>query len=115
MSSLSRIRPRLVMSSSSSNSSDSIIHVESFVTRSMSNGEREGGDSDGPSYDWVDPSVLKIPTKFRDSNMLDQFLSTTFFNKPDCPTDAVMVDICGHTDRVCHGQENAPQDFCLRI
>jgi len=64
------------MSSYSSNSSDRVIHVESSVTRIVFDGAREVSDSsqscDSPSYDWADPSILKIPTKFRDSNSLDQ-------------------------------------------
>jgi len=85
---------------SSSNSSNSVIHVNSFVTRTSFDEVRGGSNSsqssDGPRYDWVDSSVLRIPRKFRDSNTLDQFLSETSFVKPDCPTDAVMADICCH-------------------
>jgi len=74
-----------------------------------------GGDSsqslDGPRYDWVDLSMMKIPTKFRDSDSLEQFLSNNSFIKPNSPADAVMANICSHTDWVCHGRENAPRDF----
>ena len=42
-------------------------------------GSNSSQSSDGLSYDWVDPFVLKIPTKFRDSNTLDQFLFETSF------------------------------------
>ena len=52
-----------------------------------------------------------VHTSLRDSNSLDKYLSKKSFIKLDCPSDVVMVDICGHTDRVCHGRENAPQYF----
>ena len=81
----------------------------------MFDGEREGGDSNGPSYDWVDQSILKISTKFMDSNLLDQFLSTTSFIKPDCSIDAVMADIYGHTDRVCLVGKMHHKNFSLYI
>ena len=68
--------------------------------------------SDDPSYDWVDPSVLRIPSKIKSSDDLDEFLSThKDFLAADCPTEALTVDICGMTDRVCHSRENAPHDF----
>jgi len=66
---------------------------------------------DGPSYEWVDPRVLDIPTYFRGPNDLDKFLSKVSFLKLDSHSDALMVDIYGYTDRVCHRRENAPQDF----
>jgi len=33
------------------------------------------------------------------------------FIKPDAPLDVLMANICGYSDRVCHGRENAPHDF----
>ena len=97
---------RLVMSSSSSDPYDSVVNVESFITRTASGSAREvsGSDnsidrsSEGLSYKKVDSSVLKIPTSFRDSNSLDNFLSKNSFIKPDYPSDAVMTHICGHID-----------------
>jgi len=47
----------------------------------------------------------------RDSDSLDQLLAKNSFLMPDCLSDAVMADMCGLTDRVCHGREDAPQDF----
>jgi len=94
-------------------SSHNVVNIESSVTRAASCNVREGSassySSGGPSYDWVDPSVLKIPTKLRDFDSLDQFLSKNSFIRPDCPTNAMMAGICGLTDRVCHGRET--QDF----
>ena len=93
---------RLVMPSSEESSSV----AGSSLTRGASQA------SDGPSYDWVDPTVLRIPSKIKSSDKLDQFLSThKKFLTPDCPADALYVDICDMTDRVCHGRENAPHDF----
>lgn len=110
-----RILLKLVMSSSSSRFSDSIVNVESSVTsslREVSSVDRSmDRSSKGPGCDWVDASVLKIPTSFRVSNSLDQILAKNSFIKSYCPSDAVMADICGHTDQVCHGRENASQDF----
>jgi len=109
-----------VISFSSSDSSNNVINVKSSkVTRTASGsaGEVSGSNhsvnrtSEGSSYEWVDSCVLNIPTSFRDSNGLDKFLFKIAFIKPDCPLDVVMDDICGHTDRVCHGGENALQDF----
>jgi len=39
------------------------------------------------------------------------FAANKNFSEPDCPTEALAVVVCGATDRVCHGQENAPHDF----
>jgi len=56
-------------------SSDNVVNIESYVTRIASGSAIEGsgpGQSlDDPSYDWVDPLVLKIPTRLRDSDSLD--------------------------------------------
>jgi len=94
---------------------NNVVNIKSSVTRTASNSARKGGElsrsSDNPSYDWVDPSVLRIPTRLRDSDSLDQFLANHSFLTAECPLDAIMVDICGTTDRVCHSRENAPQDF----
>jgi len=101
--------------SSSVDSSHYFVNIESSVTRTVFGSVREGSgssqSSSSLSYDWVDPFILKIPTKLRDFDSLNQFLSKNSFIRPDCPTDAVIADICGLTDRVCHSQENAPQDF----
>ena len=84
--------------------------VDSSMARTASSGASQS--SDGPSYDWVDPSVLQIPSKIKSSDDLDEFLAAhKNFLAPDCPTEALGVDICGVTGRVCHGRENAPHDF----
>jgi len=31
--------------------------------------------------------------------------------KPNAPSDAVAADSCNHSNRVCHGRENSPQEF----
>jgi len=51
--------------SSSMDSSDKVVNIESFVTRTASDSAIKGSGSGHPlddsSYDWVDPSVLKFP------------------------------------------------------
>jgi len=102
---------------STSNSSNSFVNIESsYFTRTASGSARDVSDSNnfksvGSSYEWVDPHVLDIPTCLRDSNTLDKFLYKVTFLKLDSPSDALMADICGYTDRVCHRRENAPHDF----
>jgi len=72
--SLLRILFRLVMSSTSY-STNSVAHIESSdVTCTASGSARDvsgldDSKSDGPSYEWVDPCVLDIPTCFRDSQI----------------------------------------------
>jgi len=87
--------------SSSVDSSRSVANIESFVTHTTSGSASQS--SDDPSYDWVDPLVLKIPTRIRNADSLDQFLSENSFLSFECPSDAVAADICGVTDHVCHG------------
>jgi len=95
--------------SSSVNSSNNVANIESFVTHTASG--RASQSSDDPSYDWVDPSVLKIPTRSKNDDNLDQFLSENSFFTPNCLSDAIVTDICGMTDRVCHDRKNALHDF----
>jgi len=84
--------------------------VDSSLTRTASGSASQS--SDGPSYDWVDPSVLKIPTKIRIVDDLDELFSVNKnFLAFDCPTEALAIDVCCVTDRVCHDRENAPHDF----
>ena len=40
-----------------------------------------------------------------------ELLSEKSFLTLNCPPGAIMADICGVIDRVCHGRENAPVDF----
>jgi len=66
-------------------------NVDSSLTRTASGSASQS--SDGPSYDWVDPFVLQIPTKIRTSDDLDEFLSLhKDFLAPDCPTEALAVE-----------------------
>jgi len=57
-----------------------------------------------PSYEWVDPRILDIPTCFRGSSTLDGFLSKVSMLKPDSPSNMVATYNCNHTDRVCHSR-----------
>ena len=47
--------------------------------------------------------------------MLDDLLLEKSFLALKCPPRAIMADICGVIDRVCHGRENAPVNFSLYI
>jgi len=76
-------------------SSDNVVNIESYVTLTTSGSAIEGSGFDDPSYNWVDPSVLKIPTRLRDSDSLDQVLDKNSFLKSDCPSDTIMADIYG--------------------
>ena len=105
---MSSVESRLVMSASV-DSLNSVANTESSVTRSASSNASQS--SNGPSYDWVDPSVLKIPTRIRSVDILDQFLSENSFLSPECPSKAITPDICGVTDHVCHSRENALHNF----
>jgi len=94
------------MPSSKESSND----MDSSLTRTASGNASQS--SDGPNYDWVDPSVLRIPSKIKSSDDLDKFLlSHKNFLASNFPTEELAVDICGVTDQVCHGRENAPHDF----
>ena len=80
------------------------------MTRTASSSASQA--SNGPSYDWVDPAILQIPSRIKSSNKLDEFLAAhKNFLAPDCPTEALTVDICSVTDRVCHGRKYAPHDI----
>jgi len=50
--------------SSSVDSADNVLDIDSSETRTAYSGASQLSDS--PSYDWVDLVVLKIPTKLRD-------------------------------------------------
>ena len=62
-------------------------------------------------YEWVDPCVLDVPTCFRTPTTLDDFLANASILKLDASSDMVVADNCSHSDQVCHGWENASQDF----
>ena len=70
------------MSSSSTDSYDNVINVESSeVTRTASSSAGGVSSSDhsvdrrstSPNYEWIDPRVLNIHTSFRISNSLYNF------------------------------------------
>jgi len=87
-----------------SNSSNSVVHIESSdVTCTASGSARDVSDfdnskSDGPSYEWVDPCVLDIPTCFWDSNNLVKFFSKVAFLKLNSPSDMLMAYIYVYTE-----------------
>jgi len=84
--------------------------VDSSLTRTTFGSASHS--SDNPSYDWVDPSVVKIPTRIRTYDNLDKFFSANEnFLVPDCPSEALIADVCGVSNRVCHGRENVLHDF----
>jgi len=61
--------------SSTSNFSNSVVHIESSDVTNIASGSArdvsnsDDSKSDDPSYEWVDPRVLDIPTCFRDSDV----------------------------------------------
>jgi len=63
------------------------------------------------SYEWVDPRVLDIPTRFRGFSALNEFLSKVSMLKSNSPPDVVAIDNCNHIDRICHGRKNGHRDF----
>jgi len=90
-------------------SSNNVANIESSVIHTASGSASQS--SEGPCYDWVDLSVLKIPTRLRNADNLNQFIFENSFLTPNCPTDAIVANICGIIDRVCQGRENASHDF----
>ncbi|KAK7364538.1 hypothetical protein VNO80_13275 [Phaseolus coccineus] len=93
-----------------SSSVESSGSVDSSVTRTASGGASES--SDGPSYDWVDPSVLNVSTKIKTSDDLDKFCSANpNFIEPDCPGEALVADVCGMTDRDTVGKTRRMTSF----
>ena len=64
--------------------------VDSSLTRTATGSASQS--SDDPSYDCVDPAVLKIPTRIRTSEDLDKFISTNEnFLALDCPIETFAV------------------------
>ena len=89
---------------------ESSCSVDSSLTRTAFGSASQSLED--PNYDWVDPSVLKIPTKIRSADDLDEFFSVNKnILESDCPTEALAVDVYDVTDRVCYDRENAPHDF----
>ena len=112
---------RLVISSLAE-SFGSIVNLRSSEpTHSASGSVRNNSDqpidvaSDIPNYEWVDPHVLDVATYFKGPTTLDGFLSKMSILKPDAALDVVAADSCSHSDRVCHGRENAPQKFFFYV
>jgi len=67
--------------SSSDDSSNNVVNIKSYeVTRTVSGSAGKTSSSnhsvsEGLSHEWVYPCLFKIPTSFRDSDILDKFLS----------------------------------------
>jgi len=92
---------------SSQHSSNRIVNIESSGSGS---GESTSG-SRGPTYDWVNISVRNFPTIFRKSDDLDKVIARAPVVQFGLPSDILIAEICGYTDRVFHGRENASIDF----
>jgi len=103
------VNERLVMSQLSSNRVGSRESGESGESSSGSDESTSG--SMGPSYDWVDISVRNTPTVFKKPDDLDKVIARAPVVRSGLPSDILIAEICGYTDRVCHGRENAPVDF----
>jgi len=97
---------------SSQLSSNRIVSIESSGSEGSSSGSGEStSGSRGPMYDWVDVSVRNIPTILRKPDDLDKVIARALVVRSGLPSDILIAEICGYTDRVCHGRENAPVDF----
>jgi len=77
---------------------------------SSSGGGESTSGSMGPNYDWADISVRNIPTILREPDDLDKMILKAPLVRFGLPSDIVVAEICGYTDRVCPGRENAPVD-----
>jgi len=66
-----------------------------------------------PSYEWVEPRVLDIPTCFMGSFTLDGFLSKVSTLKSNSTSDVVVADSCNHTDWVYHVRKMVLRTFSL--
>jgi len=65
----------------------------------------------GPTYDWVDIAVRNTATTLRKPNDLDKVIAKAPLVRSGLPSDIIVAEICGYTDRVCHRRENALVDF----
>jgi len=59
----------------------------------------------------VDITVRNIATTLRKPDDLNKEIAKAPLVCSGLPPDIIVVEICGYTDRVCHGRENAPIDF----
>jgi len=59
----------------------------------------------------VDVTVRNIATTLRKSDDLDKLIARAPLVRSGLPSDIIVAEICGYTDHVCHGRENAPVDF----
>jgi len=67
----------------------------------------------GPTNDWVESAIRNTATTLRKYDDLDKVIAKAPLVRSGLPSDIVVAEICGYTDRVCHGRENAPVDFFL--
>ena len=97
---------------SSQLSSNRIVNIESSGSEGSLSGSGEStSGSRGPMYDWVDVSVRNFPTIFRKPDDLDKVIARAPVVRSGLPSDILIAEICGYSDRVCHGRENVPVDF----
>jgi len=97
---------------SSQLSSNRIVSRESSERGESSSGSSEStSGSLGPTYDWVEIAVRNTATMLRKPDDLDKVIAKAPLVHSGLPSDIVVAEICGYTDRVCHGRENAPVDF----
>jgi len=97
---------------SSQLSSNRIVSRESSESGESSSGSTEStSGSVGPTYDWVESAVRNTATTLRKSDDLDKVIAKAPLVRSGLPSDIIVAEKCGYTDRVCHGRENAPVDF----
>jgi len=104
--------------SSLDDSSDIVVNIYIFYSTHFAyGGMRNNYDQvvgvkfDVPDYEWVDPCVIDVASCFRGLTALDGFFPKVFILKLNSPSDAIVADCYSQSDRVCHGQENAPLKF----
>ena len=90
---------------SSQLSSNRIGSRESSETGESSSGSSEStSGSLGPTYDWVEMAVRNTATMLRKPDDLDKVIAKAPLVRSGLPSDIVVAEICGYTDRVCHGR-----------
>jgi len=72
-------------------SSGNVVDDESSSTRTTSGSASLLRTT--PSYDRVDPTVLKIPTRLKDSDKLDALLPENSFLALQCPSGAIIYAV----------------------
>ena len=97
---------------SSQLSSNRIGSRESSESGESSSGSSESTNGSlGLTYDWVEVAVRNAATMLRKPDDLDKVIAKASLVRSGLPSDMIIAEICGYTDRVCHGRENAPVDF----